>query len=92
VAIRQRLLETPAERVSPDLAKTVSDFCEPIDVIGSAYVGLIEITKGFDPPEQDWRGHLDTIVASVSRHGGVACIENCSRDAMRRRDITHPSA
>ena len=36
VAIRQRLLETPADRVTPELAKTVADFCEPIDVIASA--------------------------------------------------------
>jgi hypothetical protein len=52
VAIRQKLLDTPAERVSPGLAKTVSDFCEPIDVIASAYVGLIEITRGLDRPEE----------------------------------------
>jgi hypothetical protein len=52
VAIRQKLLETPAGSVSPELAKTVSDFCEPIDVIASAYVGLIEITRGDDPPER----------------------------------------
>jgi hypothetical protein len=52
VAIRQRLLETPAGRVSPELAKTVSDFCRPIDVIASSYVGVIEITRGFDRPEQ----------------------------------------
>ncbi len=52
MAIRQRLLETPAERVSPELAKTVADFCEPIEVIASAYVGLIEITRGFDHPEE----------------------------------------
>jgi hypothetical protein len=52
VAIRQRLLDTPVERVSAELAKTVGDFCEPIDVIASAYVGLIEITRGFDRPEE----------------------------------------
>ncbi len=52
MAIRQRLLETPAERVSPQLAKTVSDFCEPIDVIASAYVGLIEITRGVERPAE----------------------------------------
>jgi hypothetical protein len=52
VAIRQRLLQTPEDRVTPALAKTVSDFCEPIDVIASAWVGLIEVTRDFEPPEQ----------------------------------------
>ena len=52
MAIRQRLLETPPERVSPELARTVSDFCEPIDVIASAYVGLIEVTRGVSRPEE----------------------------------------
>ena len=47
---RQTLLETPAGRVSPELAKTVADFCEPIDVIKTAYVGLIEITRDFQRP------------------------------------------
>jgi hypothetical protein len=52
MAIRQRLLDTPADRVSAELAKTVAGFCEPIDVIASAWVGLIEITRDFEPPEQ----------------------------------------
>jgi hypothetical protein len=52
VAIRQTLLATPAERVPPELAETVATFCEPIDVIASSYVGLVEITRDFNPPEQ----------------------------------------
>ena len=52
MAIRQRLLETPPEGVSASLQQTVADFCAPLEVIRSAYVGLIELTRGFDPPEQ----------------------------------------
>jgi hypothetical protein len=52
MAMRQTLLETPPDRVTPELAKTVADFCEPLEVIVSAYVGLIEITRGTNPPEQ----------------------------------------
>ena len=52
MAIRQRLLQTPEDRVTPELAKTVADFCAPIDVIASAWVGLIEVTRDFEPPEQ----------------------------------------
>jgi hypothetical protein len=52
VGLRQKLLETPAEKIPPALAKTVKDFCEPIDVIRSAYVGLTETTRDFEYPEQ----------------------------------------
>jgi hypothetical protein len=52
VGMRQKLLETPAGSVTPELAKTVSDFCEPIQAIRRAYVGLTEIARGFDLPEQ----------------------------------------
>jgi hypothetical protein len=52
VAIRQKLLDTPAARVTPELAKTVAEFCEPLEVIASAYVGLIEITRGVAAPEE----------------------------------------
>ena len=44
MAIRQRLLQTPEDRVTPELAKTVSDFCQPIDVIVSAWVGLHQVS------------------------------------------------
>jgi hypothetical protein len=50
VGIRQTLLETPADRVSPELAKTVASFCRPIDVIRSAYVGLVEVRVDFELP------------------------------------------
>ena len=50
--IRQTLLDTPADRVSPELAKTVADFCGPLDVIKTAWVGLIEIARDFHAPEQ----------------------------------------
>jgi hypothetical protein len=52
MTMRQKLLETPPESVTPELAKTVSDFCEPLDVINAAFVGLTEITRDFDFPEQ----------------------------------------
>ena len=50
--ISQKLLQTPDDMVTPELAKTVSDFCAPIDVIASAWVGLIEVTRDFERPEQ----------------------------------------
>jgi len=52
VAIRQRLLETPPERVPAELAKTVAAFCGPLDVIATAWVGVIEITRGVEQPEE----------------------------------------
>jgi hypothetical protein len=52
VAIRQTLLDTPPERVTRELASTVSGFCEPLDVIASAYVGLIEVTRGTAASEE----------------------------------------
>ena len=50
--MRQRLLDTPAERVPPELAAKVKDFCEPLDVIRSAYVGLTELTEEFHEPRE----------------------------------------
>jgi hypothetical protein len=52
MAIRQTLLDTPASRVSAELAKTVADFCGPLDVIRTAWIGLIEIARGTAAPEQ----------------------------------------
>ncbi len=52
MSIRRRLLETPPDRVTPALVQTVGAFCEPLDVIASAWVGLIEVMRGLDPPEQ----------------------------------------
>ena len=59
--IRQTLLETPADRVSAELTKTVADFCGPLDVIKTAWVGLIEIARDFHAPEQ----HLGRGVRAV---------------------------
>ncbi len=52
MSIRQTLLETPTDRVTPELATTVADFCRPLEVIASAYVGLIQVTRGTEPPEE----------------------------------------
>jgi hypothetical protein len=52
VSLRQRLLETPAERVPDELAATVRAFCEPIEVVRGAYVGLTEITERFGYPRE----------------------------------------
>ena len=50
--MRQRLLDTPADRVPPELAKLVHDFCEPLDVIHAAYIGLTELTPDFHEPRE----------------------------------------
>jgi hypothetical protein len=50
--VRQRLLDTPADRVPPELAAAVKAFCEPIDVIHAAYVGLTELTEDFHAPRE----------------------------------------
>ena len=50
MGVRQRLLETPDGRVTPELARTVSEFCAGLDVIRAAYVGVVEVTREFDHP------------------------------------------
>jgi hypothetical protein len=50
--MRQRLLETPADRVPSELARLVSDFCKPLDVIQAAYIGLTELTPDFQEPRE----------------------------------------
>jgi hypothetical protein len=50
--MRQRLLETPAERVPPELAAAVKGFCQPIDVIRAAYIGLTELRQDFHDPRE----------------------------------------
>ena len=50
--MRQRLLETPADRVPPELAATVRSFCEPVEVIRAAFVGLTELTLDFHEPRE----------------------------------------
>jgi hypothetical protein len=52
VEVRQQLLDTPAERVSPELAQAVTTFCKPIRAIRAAYVGLIEISIDGGGPER----------------------------------------
>jgi hypothetical protein len=52
VATRHTLLETPAERVPHEFAQTVIDFCKPIDAIAAAYVGLTQVTVGFQHPTE----------------------------------------
>jgi hypothetical protein len=50
--MRQRLLDTPADRVPPELAAAVKSFCEPIDVIHAAYIGLTDLTQDFHEPRE----------------------------------------
>jgi hypothetical protein len=50
MALRQRLLDTPAERVPPTLAALVADFCRPIPEIRAAFVGLTEVRHDFERP------------------------------------------
>ncbi len=50
MSVRERLLETPVEKVPPEVATAVNAFCVPIPEIQSAYVGLVEVTQDFDFP------------------------------------------
>ena len=50
--LKQTLLETPAELVSPELVAAVADFCEPIDLVSGAYVGLLAIREDGGPPRR----------------------------------------
>jgi hypothetical protein len=50
MAVKHKLLETPAEKVPHEFAQTVIDFSKPIEVITAAYVGLTEITEDFTNP------------------------------------------
>ena len=50
--MKQRLLDTPVERVPVELAERVRAFCEPLDVILASYVGLVELTADFDYPRE----------------------------------------
>jgi hypothetical protein len=42
----KRLLETTPDRLPAGLADTVRAFCEPLDLISGAYVGVVQITDG----------------------------------------------
>jgi hypothetical protein len=50
--VRRRLLDTPAERVPPELAAAVKSFCEPIPEVHAAYIGLTELTEDFHEPRE----------------------------------------
>jgi hypothetical protein len=50
VGARHTLLETPPERVPHEFAQSVIDFCKPLAVITSAYVGLTEVAEDFKEP------------------------------------------
>ena len=50
--MKQRLLDTPQERIPIELVEQVRAFCEPLDVISSSYIGLIEITEDFQYPRE----------------------------------------
>jgi hypothetical protein len=52
MAVKHRLLETPAESVPHEFAQEVIDFCKPIDAVTAAYVGLTELTEGFHLPRK----------------------------------------
>ncbi|HWB22105.1 MAG TPA: hypothetical protein VG652_04400 [Gaiellaceae bacterium] len=52
MSIRERLLETPVEKVPPEMAAAVKAFCEPIPEIRAAYIGLVEVTRDFDYPQE----------------------------------------
>ena len=68
--LRQKLLETPAGSVPPGLAKTVTDFCEPVDVIRAAYVGLTEITRDFGYPHQQLAVAFELAVPTAGTEEG----------------------
>jgi hypothetical protein len=52
VAVKHKLLDTPAESVPHEFAQEVIDFCKPIDTVTAAYVGLTEVTEGFHFPHK----------------------------------------
>jgi hypothetical protein len=52
MSLRERLLDTPVEKVPPETAAAVKAFCEPIPEIRAAYVGLVEVTRDFDFPKE----------------------------------------
>jgi len=52
MSLRQRLLDTPVEKVPPELAAAVKAFCEPLTEIRAAYIGLTEVTRDFDYPHE----------------------------------------
>jgi len=52
VGTKHRLLDTPPEKVPHAFAQEVIDFCQPIEAVTAAYVGLTEITEDFGFPRE----------------------------------------
>ncbi len=50
--MRQRLLDTPPERVPHEFAHAIIDFCRQVDAVTAAYVGLTEVSEGFGYPQE----------------------------------------
>jgi hypothetical protein len=68
--VRQRLLETPAQRVPPELAATVSAFCAPLEVIRAAYVGLTELRQDFHDPREVLSVAFELVVPTAETEEG----------------------
>ena len=63
--MKQRLLDTPQERVPVELVEKVRAFCEPLDVIAASYVGLTEISEDFAYPREQLAVAFELRAASV---------------------------
>jgi hypothetical protein len=70
VGIKQKLLETSPERVPAELVETVKAFCEPIEVIHAAYVGLVEVTEDFGYPREQLAVAFELNVPSAGTKEG----------------------
>ena len=68
--MRQRLLDTPPERVPDELAEQVRALCEPLDVVRAAYVGLTEITEEFGYPREQLAVAFELRALSVHNRPG----------------------
>jgi hypothetical protein len=68
--VRQRLLETPAQRVPPELAAAVSTFCGPLEVIRAAYVGLTELRQEFHDPREVLSVAFELVVPTAETEEG----------------------
>jgi hypothetical protein len=70
MSLRQRLLDTPVEKVPPELAAAVKAFCEPIPEIQAAYIGLVEVTRDFDFPQEQLAAAFELAEPSVETPEG----------------------
>jgi hypothetical protein len=68
--MRQRLLDTPADRVPPDVAAAVKAFSEPLDVINAAYIGVTELTQDFHEPREVLSVAFELAVPSAETEEG----------------------